>query len=71
MAAVEGLPRDRVWGLLDDAAYAPGAGGIAPPDRPRELAAFARAGFSRRIAGAVLACADEEAIGALARDGLG
>jgi hypothetical protein len=44
MAAVEGLPRDRVWGLLDDAAYAPGAGGIAPPDRPRELAAFARAG---------------------------
>jgi hypothetical protein len=29
MAAVEGLPRDRVWGLLDDAAYAPGAGGIA------------------------------------------
>jgi regulatory protein len=40
-------------------------------DRARELAAFARAGFSRRIAEAVLACADEEAVAALARDGLG
>ena len=33
--------------------------------------AFARAGFSRRIAEAVLACADGEAAEALARDGLG
>jgi regulatory protein len=38
-------------------------------DRQRELAAFARAGFSRRIAEAVLACGDVEAIEALARDG--
>lgn len=36
----------------------------------RELAAFARAGFSRRVADAVLACADTEAVEALARDGL-
>jgi regulatory protein len=40
-------------------------------DRTRELAAFARAGFSRRVAEAVLACADEAAVAALARDGLG
>ena len=39
-------------------------------DRRRELAAFARAGFSRRTAEAVLACADDEAVEALARDGL-
>jgi len=43
----------------------------AASDRARELAAFARAGFSRRVAVAVLACADEEAVAALARDGLG
>ena len=43
----------------------------AAGDRARELAAFARAGFGRRIAEAVLACADEEAVAALARDGLG
>ena len=39
-------------------------------DRQRELAVFARAGFSRRIAEAVLACADVETVEALARDGL-
>jgi regulatory protein len=39
-------------------------------DRQRELAFFARAGFSRRIAEAVLACEDIEALEALARDGL-
>jgi regulatory protein len=39
-------------------------------DRQRELAAFARAGFSRRIAEAVLACGDLEAIETLAQDGL-
>ena len=42
-------------------------------DRQRELAAFARAGFSRRIAEAVLACRDVEAVEAveaLAHDGL-
>jgi regulatory protein len=39
-------------------------------DRQRELAAFARAGFSRRIAEAILACGAVEAIEALARDGL-
>jgi regulatory protein len=39
-------------------------------DRARELAAFARAGFSRRVAEAVLACTDVEAVEALARDGL-
>ena len=39
-------------------------------DHNRELAVFARAGFSRRIAEAVLACADIEAVEALARDGL-
>jgi regulatory protein len=37
----------------------------------RELAVFARAGFGRRVAEAVLACADEEAVAALARDGRG
>jgi regulatory protein len=36
----------------------------------RELGAFARAGFNRRVAEAVLACADVEAVEALARDGL-
>ena len=35
----------------------------------RELAAFARAGFGRRIAERVLACVDVEAVEALARDG--
>ena len=39
-------------------------------DRQRELAVFARAGFSRRIAEAVLACGDIEAVEALARNGL-
>jgi regulatory protein len=37
-------------------------------DRQRELAAFARAGFERRAAEAVLACADEEAVAALLGD---
>lgn len=39
------------------------------PDPTRELAAFARAGFSRRIAEIVLACKDAEAADALAREG--
>jgi regulatory protein len=39
----------------------------AAADLPRELGAFARAGFGRRIAERVLACADVEAIEALAR----
>jgi regulatory protein len=43
----------------------------AAADRGRELAAFARAGFGRRVAEAVLACTDAEAVAALARDGLG
>ena len=42
----------------------------AAADRQRDLAAFAHAGFSRRVAEAVLACGDEEAVEALARDGL-
>jgi regulatory protein len=37
----------------------------APADRGRELAAFARAGFARREAEAVLACTDPEAVAAL------
>jgi regulatory protein len=37
----------------------------APADRGRELAAFARAGFARREAEAVLACANPEAVAAL------
>jgi regulatory protein len=41
--------------------------GMADPQR--ELAVFARAGFSRRIAVAVLACGDIEAVEALERDG--
>jgi regulatory protein len=45
--------------------------GRAASDHARELAAFARAGFTRRVAEAVLACADVEAVEALARDGLG
>jgi regulatory protein len=44
--------------------------GRGAADRQRELAAFARAGFSRRIAGALLACCDVEAVEALERDGL-
>jgi|SRR5580704_4136086 regulatory protein len=36
-----------------------------PADRARELAAFARAGFARREAEAVLGCADPEAVAAL------
>jgi regulatory protein len=39
-------------------------------DHARALAAFARAGFSRRVAEAVLACPDIEAVDALAREGL-
>src|SRR6516162_6853246 len=42
----------------------------AAADRQRELAVFARAGFSRRVAEAVLACSDVEAVEALARGGL-
>jgi regulatory protein len=42
-----------------------------PVERARELGSFARAGFARRVAEAVLACADLEAIEALLRDGLG
>ena len=38
-------------------------------DPTRELAAFARAGFSRRIAEMVLACKDIETADALAREG--
>jgi regulatory protein len=41
------------------------------PDRTRELGAFARAGFSRRVAEAVLGCANVDAVEALARSGLG
>jgi regulatory protein len=43
----------------------------AAADHARELGAFARAGFNRRVAEAVLACADIEAVEALARDGVG
>ena len=42
----------------------------AAADHARELGAFARAGFDRRVAEAVLACADVEAIEELARNGL-
>jgi regulatory protein len=42
-----------------------GGGDTADPDRRRELAAFARAGFERRTAEAVLACADEAAVAEL------
>jgi regulatory protein len=43
----------------------------AAADPERELGAFARAGFDRRVAEAVLGCADIDAVEALARDGLG
>jgi regulatory protein len=39
----------------------------AAADSARELGAFARAGFPRRVAERVLACADVEAVEALAR----
>lgn len=39
-------------------------------DRLRELGAFARAGFDRRVAEAVLGCTDIDAVETLARDGL-
>jgi regulatory protein len=42
----------------------------AAANHARELGAFARAGFSRRIAEAVLGCADIEAAEALARGDL-
>jgi regulatory protein len=42
----------------------------AAADHARELGAFARAGFNRRVAEAVLACADMEAVEELARNGL-
>jgi regulatory protein len=42
----------------------------AAADPVRELGSFARAGFSRRVAEAVLACVDVEEIEALAREGL-
>jgi len=42
----------------------------AAADHARELGAFARAGFNRRVAEAVLACGDPAALEALARDGL-
>ena len=41
----------------------------APIDRNRELAAFARAGFARREAEAVLACVNPEAVAALLATG--
>ena len=37
----------------------------AAGDRQRELAAFARAGFDRQAAEAVLACADDDAVAEL------
>ncbi|HEV2100839.1 MAG TPA: RecX family transcriptional regulator [Stellaceae bacterium] len=42
----------------------------AAADRARELGAFARAGFARRIAERVLACADIDAVETLARSGI-
>jgi regulatory protein len=42
----------------------------AAGDHARELAVFARAGFARQVAEAVLACHDLEAIEALARAGI-
>jgi regulatory protein len=41
----------------------------AAANHARELGAFARAGFNRRVAEAVLACSDVEAVETLARDG--
>lgn len=46
-----------------------GAFRMRPAERERELAAFARAGFGRRTAEAVLACVDEAAIAALLAGG--
>jgi regulatory protein len=42
-----------------------------PQDHDKELAAFARAGFARAAAEAVLACADPEAVEALLREECG
>jgi regulatory protein len=42
----------------------------AAADHARELGAFARAGFNRRVAEAVLACGDPAALEALARERL-
>jgi regulatory protein len=41
------------------------------PDHGRDLAAFARAGFARRVAEAVLTCTDVDAVEALAREASG
>jgi len=43
----------------------------SPLDRDRVLAAFARAGFTRRVAEAVLSCPDPDAVTALLQDGPG
>jgi regulatory protein len=72
-AAVAALARDAAdLDLAAACAFARrrrlGPFGPTPPDavdRRRELAAFARAGFERRAADAVLACADEAAVAAL------
>ena len=46
-------------------------GGADAAARPRELAAFARAGFDRRTAQLVLTCADQAAVAALVSRDLG
>lgn len=67
LAAACAFARRRHLGPFRRGAARPGEGDAA--DRQRELAAFARAGFERRAAEAVLACADEAAVAALLRGG--
>jgi regulatory protein len=62
LAAACGFARRRRLGPFRRDPVGPGKGGA---DRRRELAAFALAGFERRVAEAVLACADEAAVAAL------
>jgi len=63
LAAACAYARRRRLGPFRRGPFEEGEGGAA--DRRRELAAFARAGFGRRAAEAVLACADEAAVAAL------
>jgi regulatory protein len=60
LAAAYAFARSRRLGPFRPKSFRQG-----PADRGRELAAFARAGFARREAEAVLACADPEAVAAL------
>jgi regulatory protein len=65
LAAACAFARRRRLGPFRHGPFRRGLSHPQPVDRRRELAVFARAGFARREAEAVLACADPDAIAAL------